>query len=287
MHEFNGADFFDWHVDTKPGDGTGRTINVNVMLSDAADHLDGEGTGKEKQGGYVGGELRVGECTLRPKRGDLYWYPANYPHKVEDVESGTRHTLVVAIQTTDTDRERSDYWQRGLANFERLTTGVLKKDGGSGSTGASASVAGATAGGPPQAAVEVKPSLVSQSMAATEAAVAAGREAAAVAARKRRVPSKWHWLHSELLQRMPGREADSDDALAQAYAATAQAAAYAEHFDEDGQRLVAGGKLAEALPFFAMAARVESYRAARDGDDVNPLYESHVEAIRAALKKSP
>jgi hypothetical protein len=216
----------------------------------------------------------------------LYWYPANYPHKVEDVESGTRHTLVVAIKTAELERASSDYWQRGLANFERLTTGVIKKDRED-SPGATAGGASATAGGSPEATVEVKSNSVSQSMAATEAAIAAGREAAAVAARKRRVPSKWHWLHSELLQLTPGREADSDEALAQAYASTEQAAAYAQHFDEDGQRLVAGGKLADALPFFVMAARVESYRAARDGDNENPLYESHVGAIRAALQNAP
>ncbi len=35
MHEFKGAegDFFDWHIDTKPGDRTDRTVNINVMLS--------------------------------------------------------------------------------------------------------------------------------------------------------------------------------------------------------------------------------------------------------------
>lgn len=36
LHEFQGdkGDFFDWHIDTKPGDGTGRTVNINVMLSE-------------------------------------------------------------------------------------------------------------------------------------------------------------------------------------------------------------------------------------------------------------
>ena len=41
MHEFLPGDFFDWHVDTTPGDGTGRTLNANVMLSDPL--LDFEG----------------------------------------------------------------------------------------------------------------------------------------------------------------------------------------------------------------------------------------------------
>ena len=33
LHEFVDGYFFDFHVDTKPNDGTMRTVNVNVMLS--------------------------------------------------------------------------------------------------------------------------------------------------------------------------------------------------------------------------------------------------------------
>lgn len=266
MHEFKGADFFDWHVDTKPGDGTGRTVNVNVMLSNAAL---GQQPGQQTAG-YVGGGLRVGECDLQPQKGDLYWYPANYPHKVEDVESGTRHTLVMAVKTSDAARAASDYWERGLANFARLTTGEKK----------------AVVVSPTNEGVGV--SALGSKMAAAQATVAASRGAAAAAQRKRRAPSKWHWLHSEALQRTPGQEAEAGNAIAQAYACTQQASQYAQKFDEDGQRLVAsGGPLVEALPYFAMAARIEAFRADRDGDGEEPLYASHVQAIQAALKGAP
>jgi len=73
LHEFLGADFFDWHTDTKPGDGTGRTVNVNVMLSSSCSrNIDEEGA----EGDYTGGGLLVGDCDVRPEKGDLYWYPA-------------------------------------------------------------------------------------------------------------------------------------------------------------------------------------------------------------------
>jgi len=84
MHEFLPGDFFDWHVDTTPGDGTGRTLNANVMLSDPL--LD-----------FEGGRFKVGATTLRLSQGDLYIYPASYPHVVEDVTAGRRRTLVVGV----------------------------------------------------------------------------------------------------------------------------------------------------------------------------------------------
>ncbi len=45
MHEFKGAkgDFLDWHIDTKPGDRTGQTVNINVMLSKAGEDYTGGG----------------------------------------------------------------------------------------------------------------------------------------------------------------------------------------------------------------------------------------------------
>jgi hypothetical protein len=73
LHEFLGNDFFDWHTDTKPGDGTGRTVNVNVMLSSSSSRNSDE---KGAEGDYTGGGLLVGDCDVRPEKGDLYWYPA-------------------------------------------------------------------------------------------------------------------------------------------------------------------------------------------------------------------
>jgi len=99
LHEFNSAsrsDFFDWHVDTKPNDDKGRTLNINVMLSQS-------GTD------YTGGELVVGNQTLVPKQGDAYVYPAALPHKVTLLRSGRRHTLVVAL----TERHLEAYNQAG------------------------------------------------------------------------------------------------------------------------------------------------------------------------------
>ena len=84
MHEFGPGDFFDWHVDTTPGDGTGRTLNVNVMLSDPSRD-------------FEGGRFHLGATTLRLAQGDLYIYPASYPHAVENVTAGRRRTLVVGV----------------------------------------------------------------------------------------------------------------------------------------------------------------------------------------------
>ena len=94
MHEFTAGGFFDWHVDTKPGDGTGRTFNVNVMLS-----VPGRDFG--------GGAFLLGAKTVALEQGDLYIYPASYPHAVEGVVSGRRRTLVVAVIEPDVVNEPS------------------------------------------------------------------------------------------------------------------------------------------------------------------------------------
>lgn len=205
MHEFHAGDFFDWHVDTKPNDGTGRTVNINVMLSDATE--------------YEGGGLSVGGHAVGAKKGDLYWYPAAFPHKVGDIHQGLRHTLVVAIKAPPGAREATDYWQRAEHNFESL--GARSVQG--------------------------------------------GRDA---------MVSKWHYLHGEFLV-AGGREKEADMSFALAYAATPQRAQYATKFDEDGQRLVAAGRLAESLQFFKMAAMIDSE---------NPLFHAHIESIEAALR---
>uniref|UniRef100_A0A7S2F554 Fe2OG dioxygenase domain-containing protein n=1 Tax=Octactis speculum TaxID=3111310 RepID=A0A7S2F554_9STRA len=108
MHEFSGQDYFDWHVDTQPRDGTGRTINVNVMLSPSE--------------AYKGGDLVVGTERLDSLgKGDLYWYPAGFPHKVMDIEAGLRHSLIIAVKTnTVTGRESWKYWDEVERNFNRI-----------------------------------------------------------------------------------------------------------------------------------------------------------------------
>lgn len=92
MHEFLRGEFFDWHVDTKPADGTGRTVNVNVVLSTT----------------FRGGELEIGLRNATLGLGDLHAYPAALPHKVHDVVEGKRRTLVLAFRGPD--EARRDYW---------------------------------------------------------------------------------------------------------------------------------------------------------------------------------
>lgn len=104
MHEFLPGQFFDWHVDTKPGDGTARTVNVNVILSDRAD--------------FEGGQLEVGAENATLQRGDLHAYPAALPHKVHDIERGKRRTLVLAFRGLHDDRD--DYWAEMRRQYESL-----------------------------------------------------------------------------------------------------------------------------------------------------------------------
>jgi len=106
LHEFEGGDFLDWHRDTYPTDGTGRTVNVNIMLSERGDE-------------YHGGDIHVGKVNCHANVGDLYWYPAAYPHKVDDITSGIRHTLVFAVKAkNDSARASTGYNSRADRNFQ-------------------------------------------------------------------------------------------------------------------------------------------------------------------------
>jgi len=116
MHRFENQggepDFFDFHCDTKPGDGTGRTMNINVMLSSS------------RRGDFSGGTLRAGVQTLSAGQGDLCFYPASLPHCVEDITAGTRHTLVLAVRVPDADRARTAYWDMAAAAHDNLRTAL-------------------------------------------------------------------------------------------------------------------------------------------------------------------
>lgn len=139
LHEFE-ADVhtkgFDWHVDSKPGDATGRTLNLNVMLSSPASD-------------FVGGDLQVGEATLAPQQGDAYIYPAAIPHRVGPLQSGRRYTLVIALterRSLDAAAAGSDghgggqqhhsvyaerrrvHWEAMDAVFTRVVSGALKHE---------------------------------------------------------------------------------------------------------------------------------------------------------------
>jgi hypothetical protein len=134
LHEFRADTHtkgFDWHVDSKPGDRTGRTLNVNVMLSAPGQDFDG-------------GELQVGESVVAPSLGDAYVYPAALPHRVSPLERGVRHTLVIALTERHTNADSVDatggvaigsaaysqrrraYWQGIDAFFERVLKGSLR-----------------------------------------------------------------------------------------------------------------------------------------------------------------
>ncbi|KAJ1619447.1 hypothetical protein T492DRAFT_1085198 [Pavlovales sp. CCMP2436] len=110
LHEFKTGDFFDWHVDTNPGDKTGRTLNINIMLS--------------PPDAYDGGELSVGTELLRAGQGDLSIYPASLPHRVADVSGGLRHTFVIALSVPDSQRASSGYWDLARANHGALKNGL-------------------------------------------------------------------------------------------------------------------------------------------------------------------
>ena len=101
MHEFLPGDFFDWHVDTKPGDGTMRTTNVNVILSRD----------------FEGGQLQLGDANATLGLGDLHAYPAALPHKVHDIKRGRRRTLVLALKS---EERHSEYFDRAADAYADL-----------------------------------------------------------------------------------------------------------------------------------------------------------------------
>uniref|UniRef100_A0A7S2UMX0 Fe2OG dioxygenase domain-containing protein n=1 Tax=Attheya septentrionalis TaxID=420275 RepID=A0A7S2UMX0_9STRA len=114
LHEFQAGGFFDWHVDTKPGDGTCRTDNINVMLSSKNE--------------YEGGVLSIGCSDIDASIGDCYSYPANFPHKVSDVTSGKRYTFIVALKTKSSGGSKEEeeegppqsYWDRAEENYQQI-----------------------------------------------------------------------------------------------------------------------------------------------------------------------
>ena len=118
LHEFVDGYFFDFHVDTKPNDGTMRTVNINVMLS--------------ARDAYEGGTLQVGAVNVTAEQGDMYFYPAAYPHKVHDITAGRRHTYIIAATAknaalaalgADQSDSREQYFKDAKANHERLSAG--------------------------------------------------------------------------------------------------------------------------------------------------------------------
>lgn len=124
LHEFEPGGHFDWHVDTKPRDGTSRTVNVNVLLS--APGVD-----------YEGGELQVGADAVVASQGDMYVYGAATPHRVSPLTRGRRFTLVIALtearheeslggaSSRDTVERRAAYWAQAEANLAALADGPL------------------------------------------------------------------------------------------------------------------------------------------------------------------
>lgn len=110
LHEFNPGMHFGLHVDTKPNDGTHRTYNVNIMLSDPS--------------AYQGGGLQVGPVLLEGlQKGDLYLYPASLPHAVLQLDGGLRYTYVMALSVPLEDRsdhQQASYWTASEERFRAL-----------------------------------------------------------------------------------------------------------------------------------------------------------------------
>jgi predicted 2-oxoglutarate/Fe(II)-dependent dioxygenase YbiX len=110
LHEFNPGMHFGLHVDTKPNDGTHRTYNVNIMLSDPS--------------AYQGGALQVGPTPMEGlQKGDLYLYPASLPHAVHQLDGGLRYTYVMALTVPlqyRSDRQQSSYWAASEERFRAL-----------------------------------------------------------------------------------------------------------------------------------------------------------------------
>ena len=111
VHEFtDDANGFDWHTDTKPGDGKARSLNINVMLS-----APGEAFG--------GGELQVGGAQIAARQGDAYTYSAAVPHRVLPLTWGRRYTLIIALNErpgAGLEGRREAYWRRAEAAFDGL-----------------------------------------------------------------------------------------------------------------------------------------------------------------------
>jgi hypothetical protein len=110
LHEFLSQMHFGLHVDTAPHDGTFRTYNINIMLSDPVE--------------YSGGELQVGDSIVELRKGDVYMYPASLPHAVHPITSGLRRTFIIALRVrtdnltqNELERQRAFYWK---ASEERL-----------------------------------------------------------------------------------------------------------------------------------------------------------------------
>ena len=128
----------------------------------------------------------MGELDVQPSKGDMYWYPAHYPHRVTDVSSGARHPFIVAAKApSDGARQAAGFWARGEENLRTLTAPTRIR-----------AAARAAVGGHATAVLE--------------------RDAVSV-------PSKWHMLLGELLAAQ-GMEEEADAEFANAYAVTDEAA---------------------------------------------------------------
>ena len=119
LHEFHGnSGFFDTHVDTLPGDPSGRAWAINVMLSSR---------GRD----YIGGELTMGGRSVDTRKGDAYIYPSSLPHAVSEVTAGTRHTFVIALtEPTPFESSWDAYWNAA----ERRLLALLQEQQGSSSS---------------------------------------------------------------------------------------------------------------------------------------------------------
>ncbi len=83
LAEYGAGEYFDWHLDFTGGPGSHRKLSVTVQLSD--------------EDAYEGGDLQfqVNEVETAPRRkGTVVVFPSFIQHRVTEVTSGTRHSIV-------------------------------------------------------------------------------------------------------------------------------------------------------------------------------------------------
>ena len=248
LHEFDSdhADF-DWHADTKPGDGKVRTLNINVMLS-------------VPDSQFGGGTLQVGADAVESTQGDLIVYEAALPHRVLPLTWGRRFTLVVALTDADeaTAAEGATAADAGQAVACETDASCAAVDGAYSSTAM------------PPVSYASRRRLYWERVEAAFDALAEGPLSG---------EPKLHILHGEFLEGLPNRADDAQLSFCRAYKASGAEAA-AEHV----QTFLANGVAALQAPAGADLALGESYFAmANCIDPENGEVAQALDVVRQAL----
>ena len=251
LHEFDdneGATAFDWHADTKPGDGKTRSLNVNVMLSSPG--VD-----------FGGGTLQVGtDLKTDYSQGDLIVYPAAVPHRVTPLTWGKRHTLVVALTDGPTSKP--------AANAAATT-----EDDGPEAFAVS-----------PNGVMDLREDFAERRRSYWERVEQAFDDIAKGPLNE----PKLHILHGEFLEGLPGRGEDARRAFCRAYIAEGATAAtrHLEQFLADGVAALqaeGGPKLELAESYFSMAACIQPSH--QEAQEALSVVRDALQQVAAAAKK--